>query len=100
MAGCRYLVLSPAAWTDFAATIGDRHQAALPACPHVPGLRWNADRSALLVKMHGADKAWRQAQPALFAADGAVQAIFDRDEAAALTALLAAPEWAEPEDEQ
>lgn len=97
MAGCRYILLTAADWAEFQALVAARHQEALPACAHAPGERWNADRSEVLVKMHGADKAWRLAHPDLF--DDAAEEVLDRGQVAEREALLASPGWAEPDGE-
>jgi hypothetical protein len=84
----RWFVLDAATLTEYRPALEARH---VEACEGAAALSVapNRDGTRFLVKVNGADKAWRQSQPWI----GNVVAIFDRNDHTAAQALLQTADW-------
>lgn len=88
MAHMRWFVLDAATLTEYRPALEARH---VEACAGAAALSVtpNRDGALFLVKVNGADKAWRESQPWI----GKVTAIFDRDDHAGAQVLLETDGW-------
>lgn len=88
MANVRWFLMSPACLAAARADCSQRHRE--ESGPQVDlSVTWNAAETQALVKVNGANKAWRNGRGWI----GEIAGIFDRDDHWAAVALLQQPEW-------
>jgi hypothetical protein len=88
MAHTRWFILDAATLAEYRPVLEARHVEACAGTAQLSVVR-NRDATRFLVKVNGADKAWRQKQPWI----GKVIDIFDRDDHARALAILQTAEW-------